>query len=760
MQDKVVFITKRNHKITDSRIEVIDSINPLLKYLDGAKKLGKDVSLDSENNSLNPFIAEHLLLQLGDKENRFVVDRTSIDNEFMLDYLDLSYLGVNLQYDYSILAWNEDKRNGIEPQNLKDLMVADQILNRGSGYSNSLEAIHKRRLGIQYPEDKGIGKSFTKMNKKSILEDKHILYAAADIGCLHEIYEVQKQLIAQTNLNRRVYDIGFPLIPILGDMMLNGSELNKEEWNNILQENKALKIKYEKEMDSILVNLGYKTKIRNKEEIQVLDLFGNTYASSNQNVKNINYSSTPQVLKIFEYFKLPIPMMKDKETFQMKPSVGAEALEKYQIINYGHKLTTFINTLLLYKGVEKRINSFGLNFLYDIYPDPNKSIDPKRKNNLIRGYYNPKTNKVHTKYKQEFTANGRLSSGSDSKNADGKQKSNKKRSEVFFNSQQIPKEIKYHQCFRLEDSLIHQGWFRTTFDLSGAELVILGALSGDTKLLRLQKEDLHSYLATAAYTKIVKYIINNMDPLRQKQELHDLFRANKVFESLVVTDEDGKYVRDYTTKEKDDITQHRIEYALKNKAFIVDKKKGKDLRDSFKNVVYGVSYGSKADKVAETLNIAKDYAQMVLNAMEEELPVAFGYLKRISQQAIKNGYIIFNTRTNSRHIFKQWLNAQAYQRDLSNAHKSEIERAAKNYGISGTQADMIKESMVECNKYLKENKIPHKWIFQVHDELVIDHKGKEVGQILADISLSVCNKYLNGLAEMGVSVETGYTWNK
>jgi len=47
-------------------------------------------------------------------------------------------------------------------------------------------------------------------------------------------------------------------------------------------------------------------------------------------------------------------------------------------------------------------------------------------------------------------------------------------------------------------------------------------------------------------------------------------------------------------------------------------------------------------------------------------------------------------------------------------------REAINMPVQGTAADLIKMSMIECQKYLENNDMKSKLIMQVHDELVFD----------------------------------------
>lgn len=775
MQEKITFITNKEHKISCPTITMVDRPDVLINFLERCKRGEANTGFDTENNSLNHFKAEHLLKQFGNEEEVYVLDSTSIDHSFLNDYTDLNYLGQNLLYDYLIMGWNEG-RPGIHFNNLSDLMIHEQIIGRGLRRSNSLESIHLRRLGVEYPEDKETRKDFIKMKRnKAVFNNIHIKYAGADIRVLFAILRKQQAIINQEGLGLRVYDIGDACIHILGEMCLNGSLLDKDKWLKVLNENKKLKKEIEIELDKELIKVGYKTKVRKRQEVIVYDLFGMDTPISNECKANVKYSSDIQILKIYDTLGLPVPMKKNNKTHLMMPSVAGEALEQYNLDNPGNKLYEFNKLLIELYGITKRINSFGINFLEHIYADPSK---PNSKNNLIYGFHNPLTGKVHTRYKQETTENGRLSSGSDKT---GKQKTKKLPTDVFFNSQQLPKESRYREPFILEPELAANDWWRTTIDLGSAELVILGAQARDTKLLDLHfNGDLHSHLATNGFNRIIRYIINNMSEQRARIELHELLRVNKVFEIVVAEDEKGNFLRFYTQDEKNAITRRRVEEALDTKGFVINKKTAKDIRDTVKNAVYGSLYGATGDRIATTLSVARDYGQMFLDSMYDELPIAFGYLKMKAVIAIREGYVIFNDRSKSRHIFNSWQEAKKWGKELTKSEIGDITRKTMNYIISGTQADMIKEGMVEVDKYFKTGttkvleqswvaeqlmneygrKVDHKWIFQVHDELVFDHRYKPHANVAGKILTTVAGYYLNGLAEMGANIVTLKSWTK
>lgn len=752
MVEKIIFLTNKKQTWTHENIEISSNPDSLLQMLGKGELTG----LDTENNSLHPIYAIPLLLQFSDGITSWVIDCNNFDiaSLHLERFEDNIYLTHNGQYDYMICKYHHK----FSPKKMIDTMVNEQIINRGSGRFNNLDETHWRRLNIILPQPKSTRQAFSKMGKNPEFIPEHILYSAYDPYCLFPILAAQRPIIETYQLERRVFDIASPLISILGDMCLEGFTLNTEKWKQVLDENKQNKYKVECKLDEELRKLskgvskltgGKWTRKRYKADGEQSDLFGESLSVANENKHNVSYSSNKDLTTIFNCLNEPIPQVLDKKSDEygtMKNSFAEEALEQYKIEYPSSRLITFINHLLEYREIEKEINSFGENFL------KSRVRDGKGKK-FKRGYLNSVTGKVHTVYKQEFTKNGRLASGDN-------KKQNKGINIGFYNSQQLPKKNKYRNCFTLTQEEIDLGYLIDTLDLSQAELVILASNAKDPILIDILKQgkDLHGYLATIYYTKIIKYILDNMSEGRAYDEIFHLMKPNRLTESLLKKVDEDKFIL-YTKDELLEIQKQRTEDCFNNKGVIVDKKKFPDLRDPAKNVHYGITYGAGKEKIAQTLNIAPHYADLALLGMREAIPQSFIYLDRVAKFGVKHGYIEFNQRTHSRHWFKSWLEAKDYGRQLTGAQRSEIERFCKNVTMSGTQADMIKEAMVNIKTYVTANNIDYKFLLQVHDEIVSKHRTPNLRPTIEKIITDTCNLYLEGI-EMKVEGFTGIFWNK
>ena len=776
-----IFITRRQHDLTEfkpqtikddlgrewpisspvsTNIEITDSLDMYHEYM----KNHDEVGLDTENSGLNQYYAVPLLEQYAFPGISFIIDQTSVNEDYLSPYTDKLFIGHNIQYDYRIIKYNK----GIELLNLEDIMINEQIINRGSGRLNNLKDTYERRTGKTLPEDKSVRKDFMRMTEKSVFQNKHIIYAGFDPQTGLEIRPIQHEILERYKLTFRAKSIAMPLISILGDMNLEGGTLNKEKWKQNIEENKKEKFRLELELDAIVKEFS-KTNIklrggiwssasrtRKKEEGEQLGMFGTSITIGNECTKNVSYTSPQQMPKLFKILNEPLPMKESKENRNwgeaptMKVSFDEPTLEQYKITNPNSRMIPFINLLLQHKEVVKELNSFGEIFLREYVKDGKSGKKSKR------GYYQPKTDKIHTIYKQEFQKNGRLASGGDKK-AKGEL------GVGFFNSQQWPKKNKFRNCFTLTQKEIDEGWLMSTDDLGSAELVILADKSKDPNLIKYHKADLHSYLATHSYNKTIDYILNTMDEQRAYDELYNLLKVNRIqkaYKKLIGKDKSGNDLFiSFTTEEEDSITKQRVEDVFNNKVLTIDKHLFPDIREPYKNCTYGVTYGAGPDKIAKTLNIAQFYAKLVMEGINIAIPQAMSYLNRMARFGVQNGYIEFNDRTHSRYWFKSWLDAQQYGKKLTSSERGEIERFCKNVTMSGTQADMIKEGMVEIDKFVKANNLDFKWLLQVHDEIVYKHKDKELRPIIENILTTTCNKYLS-IVNMEVSGYTGISWNK
>lgn len=750
----IYFLTKRKdhgaYIYKSAKITVSDDLNHL-------KTMMKNLVLgwDTEGSGARYHISETLLIQIGNKQNQIVIDFTDVDNGVWRNQVVQAWnesitnthlvIGHNLKYDCNMVT-----RYGFKVPDVFDTLVGAQRINLGTGLLNNLKDEYERRLKKFFPEDKAIRSEFVGMSTKGIFDIRHIMYAAADIGDIIEIATLQKQDLTDRNQAWYVRNVEFPLVKLLSEIELEGLDINKEKWRDTIKKKQQEKFNLEKEMDDIISKLGkgnmYLTggKFSNKRvRAQVIqnDLFGgDPVIQENKNTHNINYNSPSLLLDIVEKLDLPKPTFISRN--QEKDSMSEEAIMTY-LMNYPTTpLKSFLEKLLKYKGLQKFISSYGDAFVQSsVY----------KNNKYVPGFLNPITGRVHTVLKQCFTTTGRLSSGD--------------KGSGTFNIQNLPAEKEIREAFELSNIDRLLGYFFTTCDLSGAELVIMAALANDQHLYELGviKDDIHSPVATKCWRAVYQY--------RKAKQIASL-KTDTTFANY--TDEEiWDWIKSYQPEGLEIQDTKGVKYTL-TEDFLVDKKTNKQLRTDFKPMIFGVFYGLMAKKGSETLNIPKDEAQVVIDVIRREFPVTIKMLEAAVREAFRYGYVTFNNRSNNRRSFSPVLellskiNTSKYSDDaiisyvkenLDFMTQVEITGEALNCRIQGTQADMIKEAMVEIRKHPDYETSKCKILLSVHDEIGAKHIGKEFGKTIKLIMMETANKYLANYSK-NIRMKAECNWDK
>lgn len=720
-------------------IEVLEDTEETFKlfcdFVIAEKESGnKVIGFDKETNGLDAWLNSTLLDIVGTADIQFVFHNPYCSFKpylEVLQYADMTLIGHNIKFDLKFLM----TELGVIYRNVYDTMVAEQRLFMGADWSNSLQAVAYRCVGIHEDVmDKTVRNDFIGANREAFFyHPKHIRYAADDIKYLPAIKEVQEARISQYQMEFLIKEIEFPLIHIVAKAEITGFEFDLDAWLAVYRDNKNKQFELECQLDDEVRRLrevlknhidvrkvthGKWDNIRRKNDIHnlfnddgtvnTLDLFGepmtkSTYTGrkSNKiimNPNNINYCSDAQIVEIFAVFEQPLPT-KQKEfivpRFNKKGKIdktsynfqtGEPALQEYLSEYPKSVMRDFILLLFQHRSYTTAANNFGINFKSKI---------------------NPKTGKLHTIFRQCFAKTGRFQSGG------GKNEPDKP------NFQNIPSKAKYakalRNCFKARE-----GHSILTHDLTGAELVIACSLSQDMKLLEVSKGDMHSYMAQGAWRRIYG---------------HRAKKQQEIFDNLISTD-----IEVIT-----ELSRNIADLVKLSETYIVNKETTKNVRTAFKPMGFGIIYGMYALKAGKTLTcemakaglvnpVSKEEGQLVIDFIESEFPDVIKMVKAASAFAREHGYLILNDRTHSRAWFPRIM--ECNRRGLSdydafmiiNKELSE----ARNKRIQGTQADMIKEMTVEIQKWIYENHLEDEItiLSWVHDEIVTE-----------------CPKYLDGKSD-------------
>lgn len=490
-----------------TNIECISAIN-LLSDL-------KFIQLDTETQGLDPHTKKLLTLQLGCKDFQVVFDWEAIiespqNKKLIKDLLesDRTFIGQNIMFDLTFL-YKED----IWVKHIYDTMVVEQLiylgypraiseslyLNLGLNFpfykrvskivdkkeyatyelSYSLKEIAYRRLGIDI--DKSVrGKIITKG-----LTDEVIVYAATDVKYLEDIKDSQEEDLKEQNLTKAaLFECEF--IKSLAYTKFCGVKLDANKWQHKMDKDLAILKDAENKLNKYVedlnakqyiyqepeslketekfIKLGYerygdKLRYDIKGKFVSANLQGDLFTGFNTKPTcNINWSSSKQVIKLFEILGIQVEIF-DKKDRKKKKSI------KEPVLTPQKDLFPIIPLFLQYQGASKLVSTYGQNWLNAI---------------------NPTTHRIHVELHPIGTDTSRVSSGG------GVYK---------LNQQNLPNDEETRACFVAEP-----GNLFFSCDYKAQESRIIASVSQDPAMIELYKTgcgDMHSLVAKMSYPNII-----------------------------------------------------------------------------------------------------------------------------------------------------------------------------------------------------------------------------------------------------------------
>jgi len=463
------------------------TIEECYNYLKDKMEIGEDIETTYKfpkntykneqvySPGLDPYLSKVVMLQLGTKEQVFVIDTRSVDISILLplwENKERLWIGHNLKFEVKHLLHNY----GIIHHKIYDTMLVEQNLTNGLSLGYSLEKLAGRYLGIKPVEkqkdlfieededaayiDKSIRMGFLNIGLKSFTEEQ-ILYGADDITYPIEIKK--KQALGYNGYKPvQVNDIENEFCLVLADIELKGMTFDQEQWLKTYKENLVIYQKRKEKLDKWVVD-NFKEDIK---FCSVPDLF-------NTNIQcTIEWSSSKQVITLMKKLGY-CPQEKSKSTGYVEYTVGAKALlkllpSKYKEMYIDDKETDIVDpkndlilNYLLLKTSEQSCTTFGKDFLK---------------------YVHPITGRLHSSYRQILNT-GRISS----KNP---------------NLQNIPADVNYRKAF-----VAPEGYSLLNADYSSQESRVLAEVSGDAAMISffndghpIHGEDYHSFTATKMFS--------------------------------------------------------------------------------------------------------------------------------------------------------------------------------------------------------------------------------------------------------------------
>lgn len=228
------------------------------------------------------------------------------------------------------------------------------------------------------------------------------------------------------------------------------------------------------------------------------------------------------------------------------------------------------------------------------------------------------------------------------------------------NMQQLPADNRYRNCF-----VAPEGWSFVSTDYSSQELAIIATASGDPVWL---------------------------EALESGQDLHSVCAALVFGQEWVDATEEGC-------------------------AFVEGKQKcscpgHKKLRNGVKAINFGLAYGMGPNKLADTLDSSKEYAEELIEDYFKSFPAIKGFLEGNGKMGVRKGFITTYGPFARKRFFGEWSRS-----GMDFKERGKIERRSKNTPIQGCGADMTKLALVYLREAFQGHEDEVRLVLTVHDEI-------------------------------------------
>lgn len=714
MNNPVIKYIGPKSEIYSDRI-IYSSIQECWEYCKDKKELGEDIETtiaqpkgtykneDIYKPGLDPYLSKVVMLQIGDKDQIFVIDTRSTDITPLLPLWEDEervFYGHNLKFEAKHLLHGY----GIVHHRIYDCMLVDMILTNGLGWTPknktgirySLEALAGRYLGIKPVEqkdlftiqedeedqdavyiDKSIRMGFLSIGDKLFTEEQ-ILYGANDI--LYPALIKKRQALGYKGYQPKdVIELENEFCLVLADIELKGLTFDKQQWISNYEENLAIYNRRKEKLDKWVIE-------NHKKHCIPPDMFQPEYKCA------IEWSSSKQVIKLFKEIGF-CPKEKSKQTGYIEYTVGAKALlkllqsdykelyEKGKETDIKEQKDLILNYLLLSTS-QQAITTFGIDFLK---------------------YIHPITGRLHSTYRQ-ILHTGRISSNNP-------------------NLQNIPADKGYRKAF-----VAPQGYTLLNDDYSSQESRILAEVSGDEAMISFFNDghpvhgsDYHSFTGTKMFS-----LMRNDPTLIVSKETHP---------------EERNAAKNISFK----IAYGGSAYTLKDD-FGVEEEVAQEFIDSYMKAFPSLD---KYFKDGRELAVKRGYIEMVPDRRYWDH--SWEYMKELTEKAWafypKNYKDLSDIRKKE---VKEQINAEHPEiKGIWSQYfslKGSLERCSQNYPIQSLAGSQTKKAGVLFRKYQIENNLRDKMYLTnlVHDEALaesVTEYAEQANKVLIESMINGANEY-------------------
>lgn len=422
----------------------------------------KVIQLDTETSGRDAHLCDFLCVQFGnDKADaRIVVDTSTIDVRIYKDLLESKLCILhNAKFDLQFFF-----KYDIIIRKVYDTMIVEQLIHLGwpaGQISYSLKEVAWRRLNINI--DKTVRGEIIWRG----LDSQVIQYAAGDVMYLEKIMWSQVEDLKKNSLLKAA-KIECDFVPAIAYLEWCGIHLDQDKWRKKMENDEKLLKKSKQALDEFIISnpsLSHYTYV---------DRQGDLFTGFDLSPKcTINWSSSQQVVKVAKDLGFDT-QIKDKKTGEDKDSVLEKHLKSQKGI-----CDEFLKLYFDYQGYCKVVTSFGQGHLNAI---------------------NPKTDRIHTVYRQLGAASGRMSCGSQQPNTDlAKYKKINPKDCTYPNMQQLPSDDATRGAFTAPE-----GYLWSSCDYSALESRLGADIYNEQSMIDEYLHgsgDIHSLVAKYCFPK-------------------------------------------------------------------------------------------------------------------------------------------------------------------------------------------------------------------------------------------------------------------
>lgn len=650
IQDTLEYISSEVYRILGKQKEntlVIRTIDDLHKYIDAAIHQGA-IAVDTEtDNSLDPITCKLMgaCIYTANEKNVYIpINHTDLSGNKIENQLteadlktefqrlidnDVKIIMHNGSFDQSVIECT----CGITLPIYWDTMICARLLDENERAGLKEQYISK----IDSEQEKySIDHLFT-IPYNYVNPDVFALYAATDAMMTYKLYLWQKQVIEQKD-EAGVYNLfttlEMPLVSVNAKTELTGIELDTYY-------SPKLSVKYHKILDNLTQKL--------QDELEVLrpqiDAWRLTEDANKQVEKNGKLSKSKNE-QLVEPINLDSPT---QLAILLYDVLKTPVIDKKHPRGTGEDILTSINSPLCKAILEKR----GITKLVNTYIDKLPKV------------VNPKTGRLHCKFKQCGTDTGRFSSSDPNlQNIPSHNKEIRLMFKATTLRETIPSvngvyRVSIYQDVQMSDrhineGTLNEGWKPST-DIIVGDVVVVKDDTGNefsATVIDVKKvEDKVDLVLDTSYDLSVKheYMLVGGDYSAQEPRLTAFYSQD---ENMLQAYKDGKDLYAVIAQSMyDNAYEDNLEYypagtkiVFEGKEVITGykthiNKEGKERRSQAKTVLLGLLYGRGAASIAQQINKPYEEGQKIIDRFYKSFPKVKKWIDKTVSDAKKTGYV-------------------------------------------------------------------------------------------------------------------------